>query len=119
MKVLCVKQPWAWLIVNGHKDIENRTWKTNYRGNILIHAGKKVDLDGEIYLHEEFPDMPRKFATQMERGGIVGQVEIVDCVKFSPSAWFSGPYGFVLRNAKPLKFIPLKGQLGLFEYVMV
>jgi len=35
---LSVRQPWAWLIVNGHKDVENRTWSTQHRGDILIHA---------------------------------------------------------------------------------
>ena len=43
MKALSIKQPWAWLIVNGYKDIENRTWKTNYRGTFLVHASKGFD----------------------------------------------------------------------------
>lgn len=40
MKALSVRQPYAWLIVNGIKDIENRTWRTGYRGPVLIHASK-------------------------------------------------------------------------------
>jgi len=36
---LSIRQPWAWLIVQGHKPIENRTWPTTYRGPLLIHAG--------------------------------------------------------------------------------
>lgn len=40
MKAITIKQPWASLIVSGLKDIENRTWKTNFRGRVLIHAGK-------------------------------------------------------------------------------
>lgn len=40
MKVLSVKQPWAALLVNGIKDIENRTRRTTFRGRILIHASK-------------------------------------------------------------------------------
>src|SRR5216683_3431530 len=43
MKALSIQQPFAWLIVNGYKDIENRTWNTNYKGFVLIHAGKQVD----------------------------------------------------------------------------
>src|SRR5436189_5084024 len=39
MKALSVRQPWAWLIVNGYKDIENRDWATKRRGRIWIHAG--------------------------------------------------------------------------------
>jgi hypothetical protein len=43
MKALSIKQPWAWLIVSGHKDIENRNCPTRFRGRLLVHAGKKVD----------------------------------------------------------------------------
>ena len=45
MKVLTVKQPWASLIVNEHKKYEFRSWKTKYRGKILIHAGKSLEKD--------------------------------------------------------------------------
>jgi hypothetical protein len=45
MKVLSIRQPWAFLIVNGHKNIENRDWLTAYRGPVLIHAGKQWDED--------------------------------------------------------------------------
>jgi hypothetical protein len=40
MLALSIKQPWSWLIVFGHKDIENRSWPTRYRGRFLIHAGR-------------------------------------------------------------------------------
>ena len=40
MKALSIRQPWAWLIVNGHKDIENRQWRTHFRGKIYVHAAK-------------------------------------------------------------------------------
>jgi hypothetical protein len=40
MRAICIRQPWAHFIVKGFKDIENRSWKTNYRGPILIHAGE-------------------------------------------------------------------------------
>jgi len=43
MKTLSVKQPWAYLLCAGIKDIENRTWKTNYRGRVFIHASAKPD----------------------------------------------------------------------------
>ena len=35
---LSIRQPWAWLIAHGWKNIENRTWPTGYRGRFLIHA---------------------------------------------------------------------------------
>lgn len=46
MKALSIKQPWAWLVSEGYKGVENRTWKTNYRGVFLIHAGKEIDFNG-------------------------------------------------------------------------
>lgn len=51
----------------------------------------------------------------LERGGIVGSVEIMDCVGNSVSPWFVGRHGFVLRDPQPLPFRPLRGQLGFFE----
>ena len=42
MKVITIKQPWATLIAKGYKEYEFRTWKTKYRGDILIHAGKGI-----------------------------------------------------------------------------
>ena len=57
--------------------------------------------------------MPRFDDTQ--RGGIVGQVGIADCVSHSDSPWYMGAVGFVLANAKPHPFRPLKGGLGFFE----
>ena len=48
MKTLSVRQPWANLIVDDIKPIENRTWKTNYRGRIYVHAPAKIDDRGII-----------------------------------------------------------------------
>ncbi len=44
LRVLSLRQPWAWLIVNGYKDIENRSWRTNHRGPLLIHASSNRSL---------------------------------------------------------------------------
>lgn len=49
------------------------------------------------------------------RGGIIGSVEIVDCVTESDSPWFVGSFGFVLRDPKPMPFVPWKGRLGFFD----
>ena len=51
---------------------------------------------------------------ELARGGIVGSVEIVDCVEDSDSPWFIGRYGFVLRDPRPMPFVPWKGALGFF-----
>ena len=116
MKAISIRQPWAWLIVQGYKDVENRTWATKHRGPILIHAGKTLDPYFDEIRQDvlaqgvEFPD-----AKHIERGDIVGQVNIVDCVTESSSEWFDGPYGFVLEDAQPLPFQPCKGRLGIFD----
>jgi hypothetical protein len=109
MKALSIKQPWSWLIVSGHKDIENRTWSTAFRGRFLIHAGKRYDGDQREW---DWPDIERPAGFDM--GGIVGEAELVDCVTNSGSPWFRGPYGFVLRNARPLPFRACRGALGFF-----
>ncbi len=113
-KVLSIRQPWAWLIATGIKDIENRTWETNFRGTFLIHAGKTFDYEGYEWVISEM-GVALRARSQFEVGGIVGEAEIIDCVTSSNSPWFSGPYGFVLRNARPRRFTPLSGKLGFFD----
>jgi len=117
-KALSIRQPWAWLIVNGLKDIENRSWPTNFRGRIYVHAGKGMtreeyeaayDTAVDANIGIELPPFEK-----LERGGIVGAVDIVDCVNNSESPWFFGPMGFVLKNPKVLPFMPCKGALGFF-----
>lgn len=50
----------------------------------------------------------------LDLGGIVGLTEIVDCVTTHPSRWFTNAgYVFVLRNSRPLPFIPCRGALGI------
>lgn len=117
MKALSIMQPWAWLIVNGRKDIENRDWRpTNpglrFRGPVLIHAGKKFDRS---FSTDGLPATAVGAPHDPPLGGIVGMAEIVDCVTESDSPWFFGPYGFVIRNAKPLPFMAWKGRLGFFD----
>ncbi len=117
MKALSIRQPWAWLIVNGYKPVENRNWKTNYRGKILVHAGKAMTDDDYHIAYEiaknEGINIPHP--DEYNFGGIIGETEIVDCVTQHDSPFFFGPFGFVLDNSYPLPFRPCKGKLGLFE----
>ena len=112
MKALSIRQPWAWLIVHGGKNIENRTWKTKYRGPVLIHAGKKIDMAAYNQLADKGVELPP--IDDLLTGGIVGKCNIVDCVNHSTSTWFGGPFGFVLENPKPVIFSPCRGQLYFF-----
>lgn len=117
MKALSIRQPWAWLIVNGHKDIENRSWRTKYRGPVLIHAGQTMYRDDYEWAHEiaVSQGVTLPFPDDLLRGGIVGVATITDCAEESPSPWFFGPKGFTLADAKPMQFVPLKGKLSFFE----
>lgn len=119
MKAISIRQPWAWLIVNGYKDIENRTWDTKYRGMVLIHAAKTKPTAVEWYEAERVahaagvPYFPPFEA--MEKGGIVGYAYITGTTRENASPWFFGPVGFYLTGAKSLPFQPLKGKLSFFE----
>lgn len=115
MRALSIRQPWAWLIVNGHKDIENRSWETKYRGRIAIHAGKRIEIDTYLDLPRivrPTPEPPPP--ATIETGGIVGFATIIDCVTESESPWFFGRYGFVLEDQRSCELIPMPGQLGFF-----
>lgn len=115
MKALSILQPWAWLIVHGPKDVENRVWATPYRGPFLVHAGKGFDRDGYEFVRKTRPDIAMPAPNEFERGGVVGIACVVDCVTESTSWWFNGPHGFVLVGRLPLPFMPYRGQLRWFE----
>ena len=70
MKVLTLKQPWATLISEGLKEYEFRSWNTNYRGKLLIHAGVSIDKE-EI----------KKYNYDYPKSRIVALVELIDCIK--------------------------------------
>ncbi len=123
MKALSIKQPWAWLIVNGWKDIENRTWKTKYQGQFLIHTGLAKPNEAQWNWYQK--DMMRLHGVILPPmlpecgvhfGGIVGTACLIDCVEESWSEWFEpGGFGFRLTGAVPLPFKKVKGQLRFFE----
>jgi len=133
MKALSIKQPWAWLICAGYKDIENRSWwlhmppLLNYPANprrIYVHASKTIDREAFKWIALWIPKaIIRKFmfnglpdAGMFVTGAIIGEVDITGCVEKSDSPWFTGPYGFTLAN--PVLYenpIPCRGRLGFFE----
>jgi len=119
VKAISVRQPWAWLIVHGHKDIENREWLTKYRGDILIHAAKgctQAEYDEALaFVKTIKPGLPVPSLDAIEKGGIVGMARVVDCVNRSNSPWFVGKFGFALTKPYPLPFRPLRGMLGIFN----
>ena len=131
MKVLSVRQPWAYLIVAGYKDIENRTWYTGHRGSLLIHASKGVDPENfmpkqRAYIESAGIVIPDSI--DLPRGAIVGSVNLtnvysdgrdenlLDIYDGKGSPWFEGPYGFKMIGSVPFyEPIPYRGSLGIRE----
>lgn len=93
MKCLSVKQPWAWLLVTGHKDIENRSWPTKLRGWVLVHAGLTLDLAVWPAIAEQRPAITLPSQFDIARGGIVGAMRIDDWAFEHPVPW-RGVLGF-------------------------
>jgi hypothetical protein len=82
MKALSLHQPWASLVVDGHKRIETRSWSTPYRGPLAIHASKAMTQDGWDLTAELAAGGIAFDAT--ERGAIIGMVDLVDVVRVMP-----------------------------------
>ena len=123
MKALTIKEPWATLIINGYKKYEFRSWKTNYRGKILIHAGKTTD--------KEACSRVRDYNLFFNNGNIIGECTITDCIlvneEFDKKLRQSNPivyknnhvgmYAWKLEKViKYDKVIATKGKLGLWDY---
>lgn len=95
MKALTVLQPWASLLACGRKKIETRSWKTNYRGKILIHAGlgdplelKKGDIGvysniiGKPYLLNAVNEIRyAEVGNRLPYGVIIGKACLVNCIE--------------------------------------
>jgi hypothetical protein len=143
MNALSFKQPWAWLVAAGIKDVDNRTWWLhmppflNYPADprrIYVHASKSWDYEGWEWIcdHDLLPekvvlDIFNKLLPVRSHpiffGAIIGKVDIVACFHESQvgypatkSPWFTGPYGLVLKNAVLYdKPIPCKGHQKFFK----
>lgn len=115
---LSVRQPWAWLIINGIKDIENRSFVAHKRGTIALHASttqtKKEYAAALALIADRGLGITLPAIEDLVTGAIVGLVDIVDCVTESDSPWFTGEYGWVLANPRPGIPHPQKGQQGFF-----
>lgn len=125
MKALSIRQPWAHAILFLGKDIENRTWNTNYRGRFYIHAGLREDPKwrraknhkGGILITHDMQQILTHRGAWSDKGGILGSVELFSVTEWSRrSRWFAGKYGFILRKPKAYDHvIECKGNLGFFD----
>lgn len=133
-RALTLTQPWAWLVVNGHKPIENRRWhlwRPMVGAEVLIHASARmtrIDYEDVVDLAAQIdPSIALPAFGDIERGGIVGAVRITGCL--CPTGeqetmwkrpddhpwWFRNQHGFTLENARTLPFVACKGSLGFWE----
>ena len=124
MKVLTIKNPWATLIVNNYKEYEFRSWKTKYRGKILIHSSQKLEKN----MLDKFKDYDLNYIN----GAIIGEAILTDCIlvdeKFNTELRKLNPvvygrsnhvenYAWKLENIKMYDNpIYIKGKLGLWNY---
>ena len=115
MRALSIRQPWASLIISGIKPVENRTWKSSYRGPLLIHAGKNMDMEAYNWLKSDVGVKKVVRGSIFLRGGIIGKVNMIDCVEAYESEWFEGPYGFVFEKPEKIKLYPVNGKLSFFD----
>ncbi len=129
MKVLTLKEPFASLIKNKIKTIETRSWKTNYRGELYIHAGLSK-LTKEI---KENKDLARLYKEDdLTYGFIVCKCNLVDCIymtdefikrekeknpdNFIAGKYEVGRYAWVLEDIEAIAPIKAKGKLGIWNY---
>ena len=145
MKAISIKQTWAHLVASGLKDIENRVWKTTFRGTVYIHAcGKPIEREKlyDVLTQDQWDlvfdaSFVNKFdADKIYYSAIIGQVDIIDCVINHGSIWaeqtevigktiegdplYKGKpiYNFVLANAilYDKPILNVKGKLKFWEF---
>ncbi len=127
-KCLSIRQPYAWAIVMGAKDVENRSWKSSHLGRLHIHAGLKEfdetiveDVTERVARHLRIPISAAREAYRVHRerglGAVIGSVRMVGCVTSHDSEWFEGDYGFILSDPEPFdEPIPCKGRQRIFKF---
>jgi len=126
LRALSLWQPWAWLVVHGLKDVENRSWQTNYRGPLVIQAGLRWD---DFYVTDTLSDLvkrgliqeselPRLGDLRAGRGKALGYVDVKGCKKSDGhrSPWANGTgFCFELGDARTFPLMTLRGRQGLFS----
>lgn len=123
MKAFSIKNPWAWLIVHGGKNVENRKWQPKFRGRFLVHASKGFDKAGYRKLKEQGVEMPNPL--EFYYGCVIGSAELYevrsreeilkDTGENYPK-WYDGSkYALMLRDPEPCKPFLATGKLNFFD----
>lgn len=142
MKAISLWQPWASFIASGRKRIETRSWSTQYRGPILIHAAKRVNKKEQLEILEcgpirralgvsTFQSDPApglEVLRSLPYGALIAQANLIDCkstdeIDFDQysaiEVWLGdfsvGRYGWILEDVKAFEPVPYKGAQGFFD----
>jgi ASCH domain len=117
LMALSVRQPWAWLITQGIKDIENRSYRlVTLPKRVLIHASSNFPAIEEEDWTQWNAWAGRKIPLEHDIGGIVGVATITACMRRHGSVWKDpASWGWVLEDARPLPFRECKGAVGFFK----
>ena len=126
MKVLSIKEPFATLIKDGVKIYETRSWKTNYRGEIYIHASLSLSKSERVESAKKY------LKSEIKPGCILCKCELVDCIPMTDEfikyinketsesdygLYSEGRYAWKLKVLEVLdEPIPAKGKLGIWNY---
>ena len=128
MKVLSIKEPFASLVCLGKKKIETRSWKTNYRGELFIHASGK-NLAKEFLTNDYVIDLIKNL--DMNYGNIICRCNLVDCVymdetfleyikqnpiEYNLGEYKQGRYAWVMEDIEPIYPISAKGKLNIWNF---
>jgi hypothetical protein len=118
MKAITLHRPWAWCVAHAGKDFENRTWRppeSIIGQQIAIHAGKKYDRVGAVWLIRNEVCVPP--GPSVDVHSAIVAVTTVDGWKddFVVGPWFSGPVGWILTDTITLPTpVPCVGRQGLW-----
>jgi hypothetical protein len=96
------------------KNIENRKWRSSFRGRVLVHASKTWDEEGAEYLRKMGLDVP----DDLPRGAYVGEFTVTDCipVEEADSVWAFGPWCYLVKDPVAWEVpVPGRGHLGFYE----
>lgn len=123
---LSVRQPWAWALIHGGKDVENRGKMAIHRGAMHKQVGKRIAIHAAKGMTRDEYESASDFmagigvtcpaAADLERGGIIGSAFLASVVSKHTSRWFFGPHGLCLIRPEPVPFIGASGELGMFSW---
>lgn len=132
MLTLTLWQPYATFIALGIKEYETRSWRTDYRGPLLIHAAKRPLGRYEKMLIKNLSEKFRPIGelllpiTEYPLGAIVCKCDLVDCmptVTFTPNnleqmvgGWNEGRYAWKVEEVQPLTIPDVSGKQGLWQF---